>query len=149
MNDVTALVLPEIRELLEKEDREGLRLALTEVHAADVADIIASLPQAEAALVFESLAEKARVRTFEHLEETDQLRLLTALGRGKMIHIIEEMSSDDRVDFIQSLPERTAESLLPLLAQAERNDVKKLIDYEEDTAGAVMTTEYASLPADV
>ena len=149
MNDVTILILPEVRELLERDDREGLRHALAEVHPADIADIIASLIESQAAAVFESLVEKTRVHTFEHQEETDQLRLLEALGRGKMIHIIEEMSSDDRADFIQSLPERTADSLLPLLAQAERNDVRKLVAYEEDTAGAVMTTEYASLPADV
>ena len=149
MNDVTVLILPEIRELLDKEDREGLRSALAEVHPADIADVIASLEEPQAAAVFEALSERTRVRTFEHLEENDQLRVLEALGRGKMIHIIEEMSSDDRADFIQSLPERTAENLLPLLAQAERNDVKRLITYEEDTAGAVMTTEYASLPADI
>ncbi len=149
MNDVTALVLPEIRELLEKDDREGLRGALSEIHAADVADIIANLEEPQAAATFESLPEGRRVLTFEHLEEPDQLRLLEALGRGKMIHIIEDMSADDRADFIQSLPERTAESLLPLLAQAERNDVKKLSAFAEDTAGALMTTEYASLPASV
>jgi len=149
MNDVTLLILPQVRDLLEKEDREALRRALAEVHAADVADVIASLEEPQAAIVFESLTERQRVRTFEHLEETDQLRLLEALGRGKMIHIIEEMSSDDRADFIQALPERTADSILPLLAQAERNDVKRLVSYKERTAGALMTSEYASLPADV
>jgi magnesium transporter len=149
MNDVTLLILPQVRDLLEKEDREALRRALAEVHAADVAEVIASLEEPQAAIVFESLTERQRVRTFEHLEETDQLRLLEALGRGKMIHIIEEMSSDDRADFIQALPERTADSILPLLAQAERNDVKRLVSYKERTAGALMTSEYASLPADV
>ncbi len=149
MNDVTLLILPQVRDLLEKEDREALRQALAEVHAADVADVIANLEEPQAAIVFESLTERQRVRTFEHLEETDQLRLLEAIGRGKMIHIIEEMSSDDRADFIQALPERTADSILPLLAQAERNDVKRLVAYKEGTAGALMTSEYASLPADV
>ncbi len=149
MNDVTLLILPQVRHLLEQEDREVLRQALAEVHAADVADVIANLEEPQAAIVFESLTERQRVRTFEHLEETDQLRLLEAIGRGKMIHIIEEMSSDDRADFIQALPERTADSILPLLAQAERNDVKRLVAYKEGTAGALMTSEYASLPADV
>jgi magnesium transporter len=149
MKDETLLILPKVRELLDKDDREGLRRALADVHPADIADVIANLEQPRAAVVFESLTEKKRVLTFEHLEEQDQLRLLEALGREKMIHIIEEMSADDRADFIQSVPERTAESILPLLAQAERNDVRKLVAYKEDTAGALMTTEYASLPADI
>ena len=149
MNDVTVLILPEVRELLDRDDREGLRHALTEVHPADIADVISNLDQPQAAVVFEALPEKRAVLTFEHLEETDQLRLLEAVGRGKMIRIIGEMSADDRADFMQSLPERTSESILPLLAQAERNDVRKLVAYKEETAGAVMTTEYASLPADI
>ena len=148
MNDVTSRLLPEVREALElRPDR--LAGLLAEAHAADVADVIAHLENEPAAAVLQALPEKKRVSTFEHLEESDQLRLLEALGREKMIRIIEEMSSDDRADFIQALPERTADSLLPLLAQAERNDIRKLVAYEEDTAGAVMTTEYASLPADI
>ncbi|HKY33223.1 MAG TPA: magnesium transporter [Candidatus Polarisedimenticolia bacterium] len=148
MNDVTALILPEVRELLEAGDREALQRALAEIHPADISDIIANLEEDPARLVFEALPEKKRVATFEHLAESDQLRLLEALGRDRMIHIIEEMSSDDRADFIQALPERTAENLLPLLAQAERNDVRKLVAYQDGTAGAVMTTEYASVPAE-
>jgi magnesium transporter len=149
MNDVTALLLPDVRELLESGDREALHRTLAAIHPADIADIIANLEDPQAREVFEALTEKQRVLTFEHLQESDQLRLLDALGRDRMIHIIEEMSSDDRADFIQALPERTADSILPLLAQAERNDVRRLVAYEEDTAGAVMTTEYASLPAEM
>jgi len=149
MNDVTLLILPAVQEMLEKGDFDGLRSALAEIHPADVADVIANVENPQAAPLFQALPEKKRVLTFEHLEENHQLRLLEALGREKMIRIIEEMSSDDRADFIQSLPERTADSILPLLAQAERNDVRKLVAYEEDTAGAVMTTEYASVPADI
>jgi magnesium transporter len=149
MNDVTALILPDVRRFLETGDIPGLQGALRDVHPADIADIIATLEDAPASTAFANLTEKQRVATFEHLEETDQLRLLEAVGRDRMIHIIEEMSSDDRADFIQALPERTADSLLPLLAQAERNDVRKLVAYEEGTAGAVMTTEYASVPAEI
>ncbi len=149
MNDVTLLILPAVQELLDKGDLEGIRTALEEIHPVDVADVVANIENPQAARLFQALPEKKRVLTFEHLEENDQLRLLEALGRDKMIRIIEEMSSDDRADFIQSLPERTADNLLPLMAQAERNDVRKLVAYEEDTAGAVMTTEYASVPADI
>ena len=149
MNDVTLLILPEVREMADARDATGLREGLAEVHAADIADVISHLEDAQAALTLEVLPEKQRVMTFEHLEEADQARLLAALGREKMIRIIEEMSADDRAHLIRSLPEGTADSLLPLLAQAERNDVRKLAAYAEGTAGAVMTTEYASLPVDI
>ena len=149
MNDVTQLLLPEIREMADARDTTGLREGLSEVHAADIADVIANLEDDQAALTLEVLPEKQRVLTFEHLEEADQTRLVAALGREKMIRIIEEMSADDRGQLIRSLPEATAENLLPLMAQAERNDARRLAAYEEGTAGSVMTTEYASLPLDI
>ena len=149
LNDVTLLILPEIREMADARDAEGLREGLAEVHAADIADVISNLEDAQAALTLEVLPEKQRVMTFEHLEEADQIRLVAALGREKMIRIIEEMSADDRADLIRTLPEATVESLLPLLAQAERNDARRLAAYEEGTAGSVMTTEYASLPVEM
>src|SRR5690606_30850818 len=62
---------------------------------------------------------------------------------------IEEMSPDDRVDLLERMDPEKVEALLPLLAQAERSDIRKLLSYPEESAGSIMTTEYASLPADI
>ena len=59
------------------------------------------------------------------------------------------MASDDRVDLLSRLETEQVERLLPLIAQAERNDIRKLLSFPEDSAGAIMTTEYASLPEDI
>jgi magnesium transporter len=66
-----------------------------------------------------------------------------------MVAILDAMSSDDRADFIKAVPQKTEDLLIPLLAQAERNDVRRLVSYPEETAGALMTTEYAALQAEV
>ena len=57
------------------------------------------------------------------------------------------MSADDRVDLLSRIPEARREDALRLIAQAERNEIRRLLSYDEDSAGAVMTTDYASLPA--
>ena len=62
-----------------------------------------------------------------------------------MADVLEEMPPDERVDFIKALPEDRAEEILPLVAQAERNDIKRLMQFKEGTAGSILTTEYASL----
>jgi magnesium transporter len=66
-----------------------------------------------------------------------------------MSRLIEAMSPDDRVDLLEQLDDAVVDSLLPLVAQAERQDIRLLLSYPEHSAGAVMTSEYASLPADI
>ena len=146
MKDLTHLILPDLKEMLPKMDREAIAEALQDFHPADLADILENAEDVDAARVFEVLPLSLSVRAFEHMEEFEQLRLMQRVGRPRMVKVVEAMSSDDRVDFLQALPEGTVDSFLPLLAQAERNDIRKLLSYEEGTAGSVMTTEYASLP---
>jgi magnesium transporter len=149
MKDITTLLLPDIHEILVEGKGEGLREALADLHPADLADLVASLEDPEKVQVFDALSDPQRVATFEHLEEDDQEHLMGLLGRGKVVAILDAMSPDDRADFVKAMPERTAEALLPLLAQAERNDVRRLVSYPEGTAGSIMTTEYAALPGEV
>jgi magnesium transporter len=66
-----------------------------------------------------------------------------------MAHLIEEMSSDDRADLLRRLPEAVRENLLRLVDEADRRDIAKLIQYPENTAGSLMTTDYAWLPANI
>ena len=149
MKDFTQLILPDLKEMLSSADDDAIREALVELHPADIADILENAEDSDATRVFEVLPAELRVKAFEHMEEPGQLRLMAREGRDKMLEVIERMSSDDRVDLLQALPEGTVETILPLLAQAERNDIRNLLRYEEGTAGSVMTTEYASLPADI
>ena len=58
-------------------------------------------------------------------------------------------SPDDRVDLLERMDPEQVERLLPLVAQAERSDIRRLLSFPEDSAGSIMTTEYASLPEDI
>ena len=153
MQELTALIWPEIDALL----REGpsparqahLRDVLTDLHPADIADLLEALDPASAALLFGLLDNGQQRSVFEFLAEEDQLELLEQVGLERMAPVIEGMSSDDRADLIKVLPEPTVQRLLPLVAHAERNDIRRLVQYEEGTAGAIMSTEYAALPAEL
>jgi magnesium transporter len=63
-----------------------------------------------------------------------------------VVKLIEKMSHDDRVDLLKKLPRRVYESLLRLVDDADRRDMKALFEYGEGTVGAIMTTDYAWLP---
>jgi magnesium transporter len=149
MKDITSLLLPDVHELLKSGTLEEVRQALSHLHPADLADLVAEAEAEDKVRVIEALEARDRVDTFEHLEEDDQLQLVGVLGRNRMVAILDAMSSDDRADFIKALPQKTEDLLIPLLAQAERNDVRRLVSYPEETAGALMTTEYAALKAEM
>jgi magnesium transporter len=55
------------------------------------------------------------------------------------------MAADDRVDLLKTMDQEQVEQILPLIAQAERSDIRRLLSYPEHSAGSIMTTEYASL----
>ena len=86
---------------------------------------------------------------FECIEPKQQIELVASVDREHLSKLIEAMSADDRVALLEHMNEEQIEALLPLIAQAERDEIRKMLSYPEDSAGALMTTEYASLPEDV
>ncbi len=149
MQDFTRLILPDVRDLLAQGDHEEVARELERLHPADIADLLSHLDPEEGAALFMALSPQDRVEVFEHLDESVQVDLVERVGRGPMVEVIEALSSDDRADLIQALPEETAKKILPLLAQADRNEVRRLLSYPEDSAGALMSTEFASIPPDL
>lgn len=144
MNQLTALLLPDLREMLREGSLEELKEALREFHPADVSDFLRHCDKTEQAKLFGTLGGRHRTSTFEHLDESHQLSLMHSLGRSSMLEVLVEMSSDERAAFARRLPEHTVDEMMPLLAQAERDDLRKLLQYKEGTAGSIMTTEYAT-----
>ena len=141
MNQLTTLLLPDLRQLLVEGEFEELSRILAEFHPADAADFINAIESGEALKMFNLLAGRHRVSTFEHLAEDRQCDIIHALGRKTMLEIVEEMAPDERADLLKMLPPKTVDEILPLMAQAERDDIKKLLQYQEGTAGSIMTTE--------
>ncbi|MDZ7346629.1 MAG: magnesium transporter [candidate division KSB1 bacterium] len=138
-------LVPELRELLNIGDIESLRDFCESNHPAEVADFISALEPNEIWQILLAVKPEIRAEIFSHFDEDDQLELTEKLSRTELANLITDMSHDDRVDLFKRLPEETQRSLLPALAQAEREDIRRLASYEEGTAGSVMTSEYAVL----
>jgi len=143
------LLLPDLRELLETSDTEGLREFCEALHPAVVAEVLGRLDSIEVWRVLSSCSPETRVSIFQHLELPRQEELARELDRGQLSKLIEEMAPDDRVDLLSRLSEERVQTLLPLIAQAERNDIQRLLSLPEGSTGSIMTTEYASLRAEI
>ncbi len=117
--------------------------SLKPFRAADLADIIAQLPIETRQTLVLNLPDRSYV--FSYLSPEIQVELAKVLPRQVLADIIGEMSSDKRADVFKRLDEHQQNALLPALAQAEREDIRLLSSYMEGTAGAIMSSEYATL----
>jgi len=143
------LLLPELRKLLEEKNVAELQHLLTELHPASIADFSEGLSVEETWELLNQAPIDQQEEIFTFYSQAKQEELATGAGRKRLSALLERMSHDDRVDLLKQLDDNVVDSLLPLVAKAEREDIRKLMSYPEDTVGAVMTTDYATLPPEV
>jgi len=144
-----SLILPDVQLMLQEGDVVGLAAFCTVVHPAAVAEILDELDDDQIWPILDKAELPVRVEIFEYLSLKRQIGLVEQLDPAKLSELFEWMSADDRVDLLSRMPQDRREDVLRLIARAERNDIRKLLSYNEDSAGAIMTTEYASLPANI
>ena len=115
--------------------------------AADLADILAQLPLENSQKLLLNLPARAYV--FSYLKPEEHVKFAQVLTRIDLAEIMGEMPSDKRVDLFKCLDHEQQNALLPALAQAEREDIRQLSSYVEGTAGAIMSSEYATLKPNI
>ncbi|MEN6451557.1 MAG: magnesium transporter [Thermoguttaceae bacterium] len=143
------LLLPELREMLETNDAESLKAVSAELHPATVADFSEGLSVEETWKLLDYAPVERQAEVFSFFPFDKQIEMVDGVGRGRMSKLLEAMSPDDRVDLLKRLDTGVAESLIPLVAKAERQDIRTLLSFPEGSAGSRMTTEYATLPENV
>jgi magnesium transporter len=145
-----SIISPEIKEILSLPDKnEKLKEIFWDFHPRDIFDLCEDLEPEENAQIIIALGRPLGIEFFQHFKIRQQREIFRHFSKEWMADILEEMASDERADFIKALPKKRVEEILPLVAQAERNDIKRLIEFKEGTAGSVLTTEYAALSQDI
>lgn len=143
------LYLPEIREMLAEKDTAALAEFCTELHPARTAEFMEGLTAREAWEVLQCAPANLRAEIFGFFEETKQVEIIETIDRQPIAHFIGDLPPDDRVDLLGEVRPWIVEELMPLIPAVERRDIQRLQAYPEDTAGAVMTTEFARLSEDL
>jgi magnesium transporter len=149
MPTANPILIPELRVMLGEGDAEGLREVARELHPATVADFSEGLDDGELWQLLDCLPVARQAAIFPYFSLPRQVQLVKAADRAHLGPLIESMAADNRDDLLRELEPEVVEEILPLVAKAERHDIRMLLSCTEGSAGALMTTEYASLPADV
>ena len=139
----------EVSGLAASADQQGataLLATLEDLKPADLADVMRDLPQDSQMRVATELTDERLADVLEELGNEDAVALLSRLEAGRAAHVLDAMQPDDAADLVADLPQLKATELLGLMEPEEAEDVRRLMAYDEYTAGGLMTTEPIILP---
>ncbi|MFK0157916.1 magnesium transporter MgtE N-terminal domain-containing protein [Streptomyces sp. NPDC090493] len=120
---------------------ESLLATFEQLRPADLANVLHHLSAKRRAEVAAALDDDRLADVLEELPEDDQIEILGKLKEERAADILEAMDPDDAADLLAELPEQDKERLLSLMQPADAAEMRRLMSYEEHTAGGLMTTE--------
>jgi len=118
---------------------------LGELRPADIADIVHQLTPGQGARLIEGLDDETAADALEEIDTERQSHILENIRADRAADILEAMEPDEAADLLAQLPEERAQELLKLMTPEESEDVQELLEYSEDSAGGLMTTDYIVL----
>jgi magnesium transporter len=138
--------------IVEPDPQRRLRLnishhALENMHPADLADIVEDLSPEDREAIFETIASDAAADALSEVEPDIQANILESLETDKAADIVEEMSPDEAADVLGELEDEKSAEILDEMETEPKTEVSELLEYDEDTAGGMMNTEYVALHA--
>ena len=130
--------------LANNEPRRAAAL-LAQKHPEDVADVLERLEDEERVLIFKYLPLELQADVLIRLDEEIIDKMLDHLSDKDISELVGEMDVDDAVDIIQELEPEERMKVLSMVPEFERKQVEELLNYPENTAGGLMTTEFLVL----
>ena len=122
---------------------------LSRLHPVEIAQLAETLSPVHRTEVVESLDDEIAADTLEEMSTEAQARILEEMDDERAADILEEMSPDDAVDVLNELDDDRAQQLFDLMEDEEKADVAELMNFDHDTAGGLMTTEFVHVPKDL
>lgn len=132
-------------ELLIKGDFKAVHSILDVMNVVDIALLLEELNEKELAIAFRLIPKDKAADVFSNMSNTMQTKLVEMFTEKELKEILDDLYMDDTVDLLEELPANLVTRILNAVDSSKRNSINLLLNYPEDSAGSIMTTEYVSL----
>ncbi len=137
--------LDELKDLLEKQNMPELSDLLRRTNPMDVVELIEDLEVEEALLVFRLLKKDDAREVFAELDQVDKEKLQSGLNETEFKELLEDLNFDDMIDTLEEMPAAVVQNILDSSDDETRDLVNEYLQFPEDSAGTLMTTEFVEL----
>ncbi|MBR1657720.1 MAG: magnesium transporter [Synergistaceae bacterium] len=141
--------LEKIQALAEAKNIRELRTLTEDMNDADLADALEQLEPEPRVILFRALSRDMAAEVFAHLIPDKKEALVSQLTAPELGRIVDELFLDDAADLVEELPADVVKRILENASPETRRGINQLLQYQEDSAGSIMTTEYISLRPDM
>jgi magnesium transporter len=115
---------------------------LARMHPADLADIIEDLGRVERQTIVASLDLETAAQALSEIEPSVAVAVVSEIKPEVAADLLEEMQPDEAADILGDLPEARSREVLEAMEEAEAEDVRELMDFPDDSAGGLMTSDF-------
>lgn len=130
---------------LENKNYKKVKASLQKMNDIDIASLLESLDQKNCALAFRLISKHKASNVFACMNSTTQASLVEIFSEKELKDLLKDLYMDDTVDILEDLPANLVSRVLKNISPEQRIVVNQLLNYPEDSAGSIMTTEYVSL----
>ena len=139
--------LSALERLIRDGSEEDIRRFFLLLRPPELADLLEHIDDEDRLRVVRLMSAPLAAEVLREVEDSDRDEILEDLSAGEVAEIVREAKSDDAADLIQALPKDKAERTLNRLDAEERQEIKELLEYGEETAGGIMQTEVVKVPS--
>jgi magnesium transporter len=130
-------------------DISKLKMLLSDMNTVDIAEIFEELDREKIIQLFRILPKAIASDIFAYVDTDHQQTIIEALTDSEIGEIINKLFVDDAVDFIEEMPASVVKRVLQNVPFAKRKIINQILQYPDDSAGSIMTTEYIDLKEDI
>ena len=134
-----------INELIEQKKFNELKKKLLEMNSADISLLLDELEDKKAVKLFRILPKEKAGETFSFMEKDMREKLIQEFTERELKDVLDELYMDDTVDLIEEMPSNVVTRILRSIPKEDRKVINELLNYPEDSAGSIMTTEFIDL----
>ncbi len=149
MQEKETLLTATLEALVKGKKYATLRDIFVTMQPADIAAVLEESEDEKLPLLFRLLPKELAAETFVEMESEEQELLIRGFSDAELKEVVDELYVDDAVDIVEEMPANVVKRILKQADPDKRKMINEILNYPEDSAGSIMTTEYVSLRPDM